>query len=172
MKTVKLLALIFALTCLFCSCSSKKQEKTEDTGEQGRVLVTKADYIGALCGYFECGNTYYSIKEEYYEEIDKNTGACHNSEYLSDIVVTMEEDGASFEIIFYRDNSPRITMYCSSAGVLTDVEGNVFKPITRKDFDAAKALFDGSNADGSVDDWNSDDVYVDEDSGLYDESDF
>ncbi len=152
----KILALCLALLCLLCACSKKDAAETQETNAEKVTLVTRDDYINAICGYFECGDSYYSIKTDYLEQIDKTSGAYFNSEYLSDIVISLQNDGASVEIVFYRDNSPRIYLLCSSEGELTDIEGNRFKKITQKDYEAVKALQEESAETENFDDWDSD----------------
>ena len=65
MKKIQLIALGLSFLLLFSSCS---------TNTKIIKPVTKEDYLDLLYGYFECGDYYYCITADNYEQKNKSNG--------------------------------------------------------------------------------------------------
>ena len=154
------------LILLSFSACAKSNSNPRTSNEEDVVTkteknpVTKDDYLNALYGYYEYDDYYYFIAEDTFEKKNKIDGKLENSGMLASIEVYMQDDGVSFDIIFYRDAYPKVTMLCNSKGVITDEYNNIYVEITKKQYDSVTPVEPNYEAEGSDSpDYNYDDDF-------------
>ncbi len=175
MLRLKLVTICILIVFLFSGCTKSEleteQEKANVTTEINLAtkdeikLGTKDEYLNALYGYYEHDGYYYFISEDVFEQKNKTNGKLNNSGMLAGIEVFMQDDGVSFDIVFYRDAYPKVTMFCSSKGVISDSDGNIYKVISEKEYQSVEAVQEEGEDVTSY--WNENEDY--DDYGGYDE---